>query len=98
LWLSTAPSALAPTAPSALAGSVTQPGDTMGSPSGAPAPPGIYFVNQANWGCSSNTTPHTCVATGIPIVAWSTPWMIFGGRLVFATAPTTGVELAIRFD
>ena len=89
LWLLTA-------APSALAGSVTQPGDTMGSPSGAPAPPGIYFANQVNWRCS-NTAPRTCVATAIPIVAWSTPWTILGGRLMFATAPTTGVEVAIHY-
>ena len=69
------------TAPSALAGSVTHPGDTMGSPNGASAPEGLYIVNQANRGCS-NTTPHTCVTTGIPFVAWSTPWTILGGRLV----------------
>jgi hypothetical protein len=83
------------TALSALAGSVTQPGDTMGSPSGAPTPPGVYFVNQANWGCS-NTTPRTCTVVGVPIVAWSTPWTIFGGRLVLVAAPTTGVGVAIR--
>ena len=54
------------TAPSALAGSVTQPGDTMGSASGAPMPPGFYFANQVNWGCSS-TTPRPRVVTEIPL-------------------------------
>jgi Putative MetA-pathway of phenol degradation len=83
------------TALSALAGSVTQPGDTMGSASGAPIPPGVYFGNQASYGCS-NTTPRTCTVVGVPIVAWSTPWTIFGGRLQFATAPTTGVGVAIH--
>jgi hypothetical protein len=83
------------TAPSALAGSVTQPGDTMGSPSGAPIPPGFYFALQTNYGCS-NTTPRTCVATEIPLFAWSTPWKILGGRLSFAAAPTTGVQVSIH--
>src|SRR5208283_5171881 len=82
-------------APSALAGSVTQPGDTMGSASGAPIPPGLYFANQANWGCAG-TTPRTCVATEIPLFAWSTPWTILGARLAFATAPTTVVNVAIH--
>jgi hypothetical protein len=83
------------TAPTVLAGSVTQPGDTMGSASGAPIPPGFYFALQANWGCS-NTTPRTCVSTEIPLFAWATPWTIFGGRLTFATAPTTAVQVAIH--
>jgi Putative MetA-pathway of phenol degradation len=83
------------TALSALAGSVTQPGDTMGSASGAPIPPGVYFGNQASYGCS-NTTPRTCTVVDVPIVAWSTPWTIFGGRLQFATAPTTGLNVNIH--
>ena len=83
------------TVPSALAGSVTQPGDTMGSASGAPIPPGFYFANQMNWGCA-NTTPRTCVGTEIPLFAWSTPWKILGASLAFATAPTTAVNVAIH--
>jgi hypothetical protein len=83
------------TTPSALAGSVTQPGDTMGSPSGAPIPPGFYVANQANGGCAS-TTPRTCVGTEIPLLAWSPPWKIFGGQLAFATAPATVVSVNIR--
>ena len=82
-------------ASSALAGSVTQPGDTMGSASGAPIPPGFYFANQMNWGCAS-TTPRTCVLTEIPLFAWSTPWKILGAGLAFATAPTTAVKVAIH--
>ena len=79
----------------ALAGSVTQPGDTMGSPSGAPAPQGIYLVDQINWGCNK-ATPRVCVQTDIPIAAWSTPWTILGGSLLFATAPTTEVDVSIH--
>ena len=82
------------TAPSALAGSATQPGDTMGSASGAPIPPGFYFANQMNVG-RADTSPHTDVFTEIPLFAWSTPWRILGGGLAFATAPTTVVHVDI---
>lgn len=34
----------------ALAGSVTQPGETIGLAAGAPLPEGVYFVNTLNWG------------------------------------------------
>jgi len=30
---------------SVLAGSVTEPGETIGAATGAPAPPGLYFAN-----------------------------------------------------
>ena len=83
------------TAPSVQAGSVTQPGDTMGSPSGAPTPPGLYFANQANWGCS-DTNPRTCVFTEIPLFAWSIPPKVLGGNLLFAAAPTTWVNVDIH--
>ena len=78
-----------------LAGSVTQPGDTMGSAVGAPIPPGAYFVNQANFGCV-NASPSTCVLSEIPLFAWSTPWKVLGARLAFATAPATWVNVNVR--
>ena len=37
-------------ATSALAGSVTQPGETVGLAAGAPLPQGLYFVNTGDWG------------------------------------------------
>jgi hypothetical protein len=83
------------TASSALAGSVTQPGDTMGFASGAPTPPGVIFTNQANAGCS-NTTPRTCFWTEVPLLAVSTPWKILGGQLLFAMGPTTWVDVDIH--
>jgi hypothetical protein len=72
------------TAASALAGSVTQPGETVGLASGAPLPQGLYFVNTGDWGRRSNVD----VSTGldIPVIAWSTPWTIFGGRVQFLIA------------
>lgn len=81
------------TAP-ALAGSVTQPGETVGVAAGAPLPPGFYFVNTADYGCR-NTTPNVCVGVDIPVIAWSTPWTIVGGRLQFLVA-TPVVEVGVQ--
>ena len=38
------------TAAPALAGSVTQPGETVGLATGAPLPPGWYAINTVDWG------------------------------------------------
>jgi Putative MetA-pathway of phenol degradation len=84
------------TAASGLAGSVTQPGETLGVPTGAPAPPGFYFANTANWGCRNTNPQRTCVGVNIPVLVWSTPAMIFGARLQLSLAPTTGVEVGIH--
>ena len=65
-----------------LAGSVTQPGETVGIPAGAPLPEGLYFANTADWGCR-NTTPASCFGITIPIVTWSTPWTFLGARVQF---------------
>jgi hypothetical protein len=73
------------TAP-ALAGSVTQPGETVGVAAGAPLPPGVYFVNTGDWGCRNTSPESTCAAVDIPVVAWSTPWTLLGARLQFLVA------------
>jgi hypothetical protein len=65
-----------------VAGSVTQPGETVGVPAGAPLPEGLYFANTADWGCR-NTNPTSCLGITIPIVAWSTPWTFLGARVQF---------------
>ena len=52
----------------AFAGSVTQPGETVGIPTGAPLPQGLYFTNTADWGCR-NTSPASCLGITIPVVA-----------------------------
>jgi hypothetical protein len=70
----------------ALAGSVTQPGETVGIATGAPLPPGIYFVNTLDFGCRDTEPNNTCSGLTIPVVAWSTPWTIFGARLQFLAA------------
>ena len=83
------------TAQSVLAGSVTQPGDTMGSASGMPAPPGLYFADQANYG-SADIRPRTSVFTDIPMLAWAMPWKILGATPVLVTAPTTFVHVDLH--
>src|SRR6202008_85899 len=78
----------------ALAGSVTQPGETVGIAAGAPLSPGLYFTNTADWGCR-NTTPASCLGITIPIVTWSTPWTVLGARVqFFSVTPLieTGVQ------
>ena len=45
------------TAASALAGSVTQPGETVGLASGAPLPEGLYFVNTRDWATEPEIRP-----------------------------------------
>jgi hypothetical protein len=69
-----------------LAGSVTQPGETVGIATGAPLPPGFYFVNTLDWGCRDTDPNNTCSGLTIPVIAWSTPWKILGGRLQFLYA------------
>ena len=61
----------------ALAGSVTQPGSTLGTAPGAPLPEGFYFSNTADWGVRD---PSTRLLVDHPVYIWSTPWMILGAR------------------
>ena len=57
------------TAVPALAGSVTQPGETVGLNTGAPLPPGWYVINTVDWGCRNTTPTHTCTGLTIPVIA-----------------------------
>jgi hypothetical protein len=80
----------------ALAGSVTQPGETVGIPTGAPLPQGLYFTDTLDWGCRT-TNPTTCLGITIPIVTWSTPWTFLGARVqVFTVTPF--IELGTHND
>jgi hypothetical protein len=79
---------------STRAGSVTQPGETIGIAAGAPLPPGFYFVNTADWGCRDTNPNSTCVGVDIPVIAWATPWTLLGGRLQFLLA-TPVVEVGV---
>jgi hypothetical protein len=75
----------------AMAGSVTQQGETDGLALGAPLPPGFYFLDTTDWGVrneagGTNGPSKVGVGVTIPVLAWSTPWKILGGRLLFAVA------------
>jgi len=83
------------TAIPALAGSVTQPGETVGLNAGAPLPPGWYAINTVDWGCRNTNPQHTCTGLTIPVVAWSTPWTILGGRVQLLAA-WPAVEVGVQ--
>ena len=88
------------TAVSALAGSVTEPGETVGLPVGAPLSPGLYFLDTLNWGVRS-TNPNTALGVNIPVLAWSTPWTFLGARVQFVVATPEaeeGVNHTTYFD
>ncbi|MFC3691845.1 transporter [Chenggangzhangella methanolivorans] len=73
--------ALAATTSAAFAGATAQPGETVGLASGAPLPEGVYFVNTLDWGVRKLPGQDAKSLVTIPIIAWSTPWSIFGGNL-----------------
>jgi hypothetical protein len=73
-------------AASAMAGSVTQPGETAGLAAGAPLPPGFYFIDTTDWGVANTPGGKTAVGVTIPVLAWSTPWKVLGARVGFLLA------------
>jgi hypothetical protein len=74
----------------ALAGSTTPPGERVGLDLATPLPEGVYFVSTGsigNWRDAPAGAPST-FAYDVPIIAWSTPWNIFGGHIqLIAAAP-----------
>jgi hypothetical protein len=74
------------------AGSVTQPGETLGAAAGAPLPPGVYFTNTLSYGCRDISPEDVCATVTIPVIVWSTPWKVLGARLqVLAWTPALDV-------
>ncbi|GLK79832.1 transporter [Methylopila turkensis] len=72
----------------AFAAATAQPGETAGLAAGAPLPEGLYFVNTFSWGVIDNPGPDTKLLVDIPLIAWSTPWQLFGGNIqVLAATP-----------
>ncbi|EWY37789.1 hypothetical protein N825_09415 [Skermanella stibiiresistens SB22] len=76
------------TASPASAGSVTQPGETVGLATGAPLPQGVYFVDTFNWGVrkGDNGAADVTLGVNIPVLAWATPTKIAGARLQLLAA------------
>jgi hypothetical protein len=66
----------------AHAGSVAEPGSTLGGAPGSPVPEGVYFGNNFSLG-DDRTSPHNRLAIEIPVIAWATPYRLFGGQLLF---------------
>ncbi len=67
----------------ALAGSLTQPGETVGIALGTPLPEGVYFVTTgSDGGWRAVDDSKVDLTVNIPVIAWSTPWIgFFGGRI-----------------
>lgn len=75
---------------SAVAGSYTQPGSTIGPPAGAPLPEGVFFNDYITQG--SRTSPSDLhLGDNIAILIWSTPWTIAGARLQLIVTPVIPV-------
>jgi hypothetical protein len=75
--------ALAATSGAAWAGSAAQPGQTIGLPTGAQLPVGLYFVNLSSFGVR-DTSPNSSESNvNLPTLALSTPWTVLGARVQF---------------
>ena len=73
----------------ANAASLEPPGWTAGLALGGPLPEGVYIINTASvggWRGIDDT--ESSLGVNVPVLAWSTPWSIAGGRVeVLATIP-----------
>ena len=68
---------------SARAGSAAQPGQTVGIPTGAPLPIGLYFIDTSSFGSRAITPRSTASNINLPSFIWATPAEVVGGRLQF---------------
>jgi hypothetical protein len=62
---------------------------------GAPLPQGWYAINTVDWGCRNTNPQHTCTGLTIPVIAWSTPWTLFGARVQLLAA-WPAVEVGVQ--
>jgi len=80
----------------AFAGSVTERGETSGLALGAPLPEGIYFIDTASYISRPNisSTQGLNALINIPVVAWSSPWKVLGGRFeAYGALPQAAVGI-----
>jgi hypothetical protein len=70
---------------SAMAGSTSEQGEGVGGAPGAPLPPGIFFIEEDNWGVRDTSPGNNKSTLGVNINAlvWSTPWTVAGARVMF---------------
>ena len=78
----------------AQAGSIQEPGETAGVALGPPLPPGAYFINFLNYGVH-DSDPRLTTVVEIPVLAWSTPWTLLGGRVLLGAA-TPAVDVGVQ--
>jgi hypothetical protein len=83
-----------------IAGSTTPPGERAGLDLASPLPEGVYFIDIASVGSwRSIQAGSNGFDYNVPLLAWSTPWTLAGGRIQFlgavpevtATSPTGGL-------
>jgi len=65
----------------AQAGSSAQPGQTVGIPTGAPLPIGLYFIDTSSFGARDIRPRGTDSNVNLPSFIWATPAEVIGGRL-----------------
>lgn len=71
----------------AVAGSLLQPGGTVGLPTGAPLPEGIYFINTSSYG--ERTSTPSGFGVNLTQLVWSTPFSFYDTRVqVLVLHPT----------
>jgi hypothetical protein len=82
---------------SASADPISPAGWTAGLALGAPLPEGVYFINTATYferSASAPGAPTIDAGVNLPLIAWSTPYTILGGRLeLIATVPQIAVGI-----
>lgn len=67
----------------ARAASAAQPGQTIGLPTGAQLPVGLYFVNLSSFGVRGTSPDSSESNVNLPTLALSTPWTVLGARVQF---------------
>ncbi|ACA17241.1 conserved hypothetical protein [Methylobacterium sp. 4-46] len=75
------------TATASFAQTTTVPGEQVGLAVGAPLPEGVYAINTFRYGMPDNGPVD--VGVNIPVLVWSTPVVLGGGRVELALAPPT---------
>ncbi|KMO11934.1 CoxB-like protein [Methylobacterium platani JCM 14648] len=76
----------------ASAGSAAQPGQSVGLPTGAQIPHGLYFITASNFGVRDTAPGVTPLNVNTATLAWATPWDLLGARVqLFAGIPFSAI-------
>ncbi|WP_407525332.1 transporter [Methylobacterium oryzisoli] len=93
-WLAAGAAALtlSVTATASYAQTTTVPGEQVGLAVGAPLPEGLYAINTFVYRQTPDLGPGALpvdVGVNVPVLVWSTPLVVAGGRFELALAPPT---------